>query len=61
MIESILGLGIAYFMAGFLVWGFIILHGGFMMPDGKTPAPFWHCMFQTVIMWPAALKALDIL
>lgn len=61
MSEFILGATAIYLIAGVLVWAFIFTHGGFMMPDGKTPAPFWHCMFQTVIMWPAALKALEIL
>lgn len=61
MIGMIVGGIIAYLSIGFIVWGFIFTHGGFMMPDGKTPAPLWHCMVMTIVMWPAALKALEIL
>ena len=61
MIEVLVSAGLVYLVMGFFVWAFIFSHGGFLMPDGKTPAPFWHCMFMTIIMWPAALNRMELL
>lgn len=40
VVELGLGFAAAYLIIGFAVWSFIFTHGGFTMPDGKTPAPF---------------------
>ena len=53
--------GAVYLVFGFAVWAFIFTHGGFLNPDGRTPAPFWRCLLRTTLMWPAALKALEVL